>query len=388
MSIPIGAAGLSSFSNLMEIRDSAKNLMSLASATGLDEETESLSMSLLRKIDGLSGDITPEDMSGIERVFSKLKQHLEETDPNLAALVVGSMNVGAQSLDRVVSGLGVSGCDNAMDFEQQRSGAGASAWLQVQHSQMVDTKRSGDASQLLQKIEKQMNAQSVVDIDLDAAQEVMEEIKASLVDGIQDMDEIRLIKKLMGSIPGLAIMFPNLIDDLKIALTEFLVAEIQGMSPEDAKMFIREVVAMISEVLPTDILSDDQIDEVVAQGAQQDPSAAMMALSPDDIVEGVSDVSGTAVPTIMSGSISAQTGPILINPMLMQTNTPGKSADMKMQAPKAAGMDSDRAEHAKEAMERVKEVLSAMERLFYEGLNDSGNVLEKILTKLKPGLSA
>ncbi len=385
MSIPIGAAGLSSFSNLMEIRDSAKNLMSLASATGLDEETESLSMSLLRKIDGLSGDITPEDMSGIERVFSKLKQHLEETDPNLAALVVGSMNVGSQSLDRVVSGMGVSGCDNAMDFEQQRSGAGASAWLQVQHAQMVDTKRSGDASQLLQKIEKQMNAQSVVDIDLDAAQEVMEEIKASLVDGIQDMDEIRLIKKLMGSIPGLAIMFPNLIDDLKIALTEFLVAEIQGMSPEDAKMFIREVVAMISEVLPTDILSDDQIDEVVAQGAQQDPLAAMMALSPDDIVEGVSDVPGGSSDDVW---LCAQTGPILINPMLMQTNTPGKSADMKMQAPKAAGMDSDRAEHAKEAMERVKEVLSAMERLFYEGLNDSGNVLEKILTKLNPSMGA
>jgi len=379
MSIPISAAGLS-FSNLSEIRDSAKALMALASVTGMDGETESLSMSLLRKIDALSEDSSPEDFKGIERVFSQLKQHLEETDPKMATLVVGSMNVGAQALDRIVSGVSSADSGNAMDFEQKRSGAGVSAWLQIQMSQVLDSKRSGDAGDLIQKIQKKMQEMSVEDMDLAEAQSVLEEIKSNLVDGIQDMDELRLLKKLLGSVPGLIVMFPNLLDDLKAAVTEFLVAEIHDMTPEDAKMFIREVVSMLSEAVGVDILSDDQIDEIVQAGAQEPVAIDML---PE---EENADASGTAVPTIMAASIANPMGPILINPLLMQRHAPAGTVDMKIQTAKTAAIESgDRSPHAKEPMERVKDVLAALERLFYENLNDSGNILETVLTKLQKG---
>lgn len=375
MSIPIGAAGLS-FSNLTEIRDSAKTLMALASVTGMDAETESLSMSLLRKVDALSADSSPDDFKAIERVFANLKQHLEETDSAMATLMVGSMNGGAHALDRIVSGVSSADSGNAGEFEKKRSGAGGAAWLQMQLSHIMDSKRSGNAGEFVQRIQKQMHTMSVADIDLEEAQSVMEEIKANLVDGIQGMDEIRLLKKLMGSVPGLIVMFPNLLDDLKSALTEFLVSEIHDMTPEDAKMFISEVVGMLSEAVGVDIFSDDQIEEIVQIGAK-DPAA--MDTLPEE-----ADASGTSVPTIMAASIANPMGPILINPLLMQGHAPAGSVDMKIQTSKTAAIESgDRSPHAKEPMERVKEVLAALERLFYENLNDSGNILETVLTKLQ-----
>ncbi len=380
MSIPIGAAGLS-FTNLTEIRDSAKNLMSLASLTGMDQKTESLSQSLLTKIDALSEAMTPEDCAGIERVFSELKQHLEETDPELARLMVGHMANGGQALDRIVPGISQSS-ENSMDFEQKRSGAGASAWLQIQHAQFLDTKRTGNADQMIQKIRGQMmNSQSVADIDLEEAQAVLEEIKANLVDGIQDMDEIRAIKKLLGSVPGLVVMFPNLLDDLKVALTEFLVTEIQDMSAEDARLFVREVVGELSEVLSSDILSEDQIDEIVEDGAK--PPAVMDFMHEEDTV-GISEDGSSLAPTIMSASIANTTGPLTINPLLMH-GLSATAADAKAeQFPKTDGIKSgDRGNHAKEPLERVKDILSAMERLFADQLNTSGSVLENVLSRLQ-----
>ena len=380
MSIPIGAAGLS-FTNLTEIRDSAKNLMSLASMTGMDKKTESLSLSLLTKIDALSEAMDAVDCAGIERVFSELKQHLEETDPELARLMVGNMATGGQALDRIVGELSVKGSEKVMDFEQKRSGAGAAAWLQIQHAQLLDTKRSGNADQMIQKIRAQMmNSQSVADIDLEAAQLVLDEIKGLLVDGIQDMDEIGAIKKLLGSVPGLVVMFPSLLDDLKMALTEFLVTEIQDMSAEDARMFIREVVGELSEVLSSDLLSEDQIEEIVKEGAK--PPAGMDVMHEEDSV----DLSGdeSAAPTIMAASIATTNRPLAINPLLMQGLSTAAGEAKSGQVPKTDAVQlGARGQHAKEPLERVREVLSALERLFADKLNTSGSVLENVLTRLK-----
>ena len=381
MSIPIGAAGMS-FTNLSEIRDSAKNLMSLASVTGVDKETEDLSMALLKKIDGLSEEMTPEDCMGIERLFSKLKQHLQEMDPEAATLMVGSMPSGGHAMDMMVGGIVSQDTENAMDFEQKRSGAGVAAWLQVQHAQFLDTQRSGNADQMIQKIRGQMmNSQSVADVDLEEAQAVLEEIKANLVDGIQDMDEISAIKKLLGSVPGLVVMFPGLLDDLKIALTEFLVTEIQDMSPEDARMFIQEVVGEISEVISMDILSEDQIEEIVKAGAK--PSAVMDFMPEEDSVELSESVEAVA-PTIMAPSISNKTGPIAINPLLMHGAVAGESGIKGEKVAKSDGMQpGDRGQHGKEPLERVKDIMSALERLFADKLNTSGNVLENVLSRLQ-----
>jgi anti-sigma28 factor (negative regulator of flagellin synthesis) len=375
MSIPIGAAGLS-FSNLTEIRDSAKTLMALASATGMDAETESLSMSLLRKIDSLSGDISPDDMMGIERVFSKLKQHLEEVDPNLAALMVGSMSAGASVLDSTIAGIATQDGESAMDFEQKRSGAGAAAWVQIQHAQVMDAKRSGDADALIHKIQKQMNTQSVANSEDVDVQDVMSEIKAALVDGIQDMDEIRLLKKLLGSVPGLIMQFPNLLDDLKSAVTEFVVGEIRDMSPEDARLFIREVVGMLSEAVGGDLLSDEEIDTLVDA---VHPPEEMLPTSDEDSVDG-----GAAVPTLTVASVVAKAGPVVINPLLMQGGAMVASPDMKMKTAQMSGISSeDRGRHTKDPMERVKEIVAALERVFSESLHTSGDVLETVLSRLQ-----
>ena len=379
MSIPIGAAGLS-FTNLTEIRDSAKNLMSLASMTGMDKKTESLSLSLLTKIDALSEAMDAVDCAGIERVFSELKQHLEEMDPELARLMVGNMATGGQALDRIVGELSVKGSAEVMDFEQKRSGAGAAAWLQIQHAQLLDTKRSGNADQMIQKIRGQMMNQSVADIDLEEAQLVLDEIKGLLVDGIQDMDEIGAIKKLLGSVPGLVVMFPSLLDNLKGALTEFLVTEIQDMSAEDARMFIREVVGELSEVLSSDLLSEDQIEEIVKDGAK--PPAVMDVMHEEDSV----DLSGdeSAAPTIMAASIATTNRPLAINPLLMQGLSTAAGEAKSGHVPKTDAVQlGARGQHAKEPLERVRDILSALERLFSDKLKTSGSVLENVLTRLQ-----
>ncbi len=379
MSIPIGAAGLS-FTNLTEIRDSAKNLMQLASMTGMDKKTELLSVSLLTKIDGLSEAMDAVDCAGIERVFSELKQHLEETDPELARLMVGNMATGGQALDRIVGELSVKGSE-VMDFEQKRSGAGAAAWLQIQHAHLLDTKRSGNADQMIQKIRAQMmNSQSVADIDLEAPQRVLDEIKGLLVDGIEDMDEIRAIKKLLGSIPGLVVIFPSLLDDLKVALTEFLVTEIQGMSAEDSRMFIREVVVELSEVLSSDLFSEDQIEKIVKEEAK--PPAVMDFMHEEDSVDLSSDES--AAPTIMVASVATTNRPLAINPLLMQGLSTAAGEATSGHVPKTDGVQlGARGQHAKEPLERVRDVLSALERLFSDKLNTSGSVLENVLTRLQ-----
>lgn len=379
MSIPIGAAGLS-FTNLTEIRDSAKNLMSLASMTGMDKKTESLSLSLLTKIDALSEGMDAVDCAGIERVFSELKQHLEEMDPELARLMVGNMATGGQALDRIVGELSAEGSEKVMGFEQKRSGAGAAAWLQIQHAQLLDTKRSGNADQMIQKIRGQMMNQSVADIDLEEAQLVLDEIKGLLVDGIQDMDEIGAIKKLLGSVPGLVVMFPSLLDNLKGALTEFLVTEIQDMSAEDARMFIREVVGELSEVLSSDLLSEDQIEEIVKEGAK--PPAGMDVMHEEDSV----DLSGdeSAAPTIMAASIATTNRPLAINPLLMQGLSTAAGEAKSGHVPKTDAVQlGARGQHAKEPLERVRDILSALERLFADKLNTSGSVLENVLTRLQ-----
>jgi len=379
MSIPIGAAGLS-FTNLTEIRDSAKNLMSLASMTGMDKKTESLSLSLLTKIDALSEGMDAVDCAGIERVFSELKQHLEETDPELARLMVGNMATGGQALDRIVGELSAEGSEKVMGFEQKRSGAGAAAWLQIQHAQLLDTKRSGNADQMIQKIRGQMMNQSVADIDLEEAQLVLDEIKGLLVDGIQDMDEIGAIKKLLGSVPGLVVMFPSLLDNLKGALTEFLVTEIQDMSAEDARMFIRDVVGELSEVLSSDLLSEDQIEEIVKDGAK--PPAVMDVMHEEDSV----DLSGdeSAAPTIMAASIATTNRPLAINPLLMQGLSTAAGEAKSGHVPKTDAVQlGARGQHAKEPLERVRDILSALERLFADKLNTSGSVLENVLTRLQ-----
>jgi len=268
-----------------------------------------------------------------------------------------------------------------MDFEQKRSGAGAAAWLQIQHAQLLDTKRSGNADQMIQKIRGQMmNSQSVADIDLEEAQLVLDEIKGLLVDGIQDMDEIGAIKKLLGSVPGLVVMFPSLLDDLKIALTEFLVTEIQDMSAEDARMFIREVVGEFSEVLSSDLLSEDQIEEIVKEGAKS--PAGMDVMHEEDSVDLSSDES--AAPTIMAASIATTNRPLAINPLLMQGLSTAAGEATSGHVPKTDAVQlGARGQHAKEPLERVRDVLSALERLFSDKLNTSGSVLENVLTRLQ-----
>jgi hypothetical protein len=145
-------------------------------------------------------------------------------------------------------------------------------------------------------------------------------------------------------------------------------------------MFVREVVGILSEAVGVDVLSDDEVDAIVQEAVQKPGAVDFM---PDEEPSDT-DASGTAVPTIMAASIANPTGPILINPILMQGNAPAGAVDMKMQTAKTAGIESgESGRHNKEPMERVKDVLSALERLFYENLKDSGNILETVLTKLQ-----
>lgn len=388
MSIPIGATGLS-FSSLNEIRDSAKTLLSLASTTGLDDQTQSLSLSLLKKIDALSTDIRPQDLGDIERLFSELKRHLEDTDPAAAKVLIGNIPSGGIVLDNL-GNLSAETTEDTMDFEKRRSGAGAAAWLQIQHAQFIDIKRSGNADKLIQGINAQIHADAVADVDLEKAESVLEEIRAHLVDGISGEDEIRALKKLLGSVPGLAIMFPSIIDDLQSALTEYILAEINDMSPEDARDFIKEVVSMLSEAAGVALLSEDEIETLVQEIG--DPTD-VTALTPftNTPIEDTTNIESVDLPEntdtdLMSGTLAVQSTGKFINPVLMAhaasaTGT-NKSDTMVTKVSGGDMQSNERLPSAKDPLERVRDILSAMERLFSDKLNDSGSVLETVLSRL------